>query len=161
MYNPTKKELKFMEEFGGADKFLSLIASYDEMYAEEQLEQFNIDCCEYTSDGIVVGLIVGSDYNEEQLYLDIIIDGIRRKLKVAEKWTEGFLYCRDLLRSNPNGWSKEAVETFAFLNHKPFIIDAIESEIIYISPKNWEPIEALIEKILRYELEESDDIQST
>lgn len=148
-YNFTITEKDIIENsIGTLSQFSSLVSSYKELVNELTLTSFNLDETNFTSDEIVPGILVSIEEKEDGFVADMLIDGVRRNLRISNDYDYDLRRVqRSLFNSEDTNWTYEEIDTYEFLINKVFNVYITNSVIEIMDPaNNPEMLFALVQK---------------
>ena len=148
-YNFTIIEKDIIKNsIGTLSQFSSLVSSYKELVNELTLTSFNLDETNFTSDEIVPGILVSIEEKEDGFVADMLIDGVRRNLRISNDYDYDLRRVqRSLFNSEDTNWTYEEIDTYEFLINKVFNVYITNSVIEIMDPaNNPEMLFALVQK---------------
>lgn len=127
----TKKEEKAIEYFGGLKNYLSLCISYRECYDHRPFSQptdIDYDCTDIDGLCVINQMCVCEDRN----CLDLIVDGNRCCVELSDESYEYLTRIQMTLFEIHDDLSEDYLDSFSFLEEKPFRVTISDGVVVYI-----------------------------
>ncbi len=136
----NQKELEVIEQtFGTAYNFLMFYADLAQMQEEEKgVSPIEFDSNKYTSEGTVTGIIVSVKAGQRKIEVEAIVDGYHRIFKLDTRYARKIRNIKNEMLETCEETKREFIESYGFLNLKPYLLNVQDSIVEELTPLDWE-----------------------
>ena len=136
----NQKELEVIEQtFETTHNFLMFYADLAQMQEEEKgVSPVEFDSSKYTSEGIVTGIIVSVKPSQRKIEVEAIVDGYHRILKLDTTYAREVRRLKNEMLETCEESKREFIESYGFLNRKPYLLNVQDSVVEKLTPLDWE-----------------------